>query len=114
MTKEEIFLANTILTNKETPLRIEVAEKDDLPYDEMLRDFRRVVELHEDKGLYIDDYYYIKSKDLNNYYSLKLSLMPAGEPVPTIEEVTEEYENLPWEEIIYVLLDKPGVSNFGI
>ena len=104
MNNIENELAVAILDNSSLPLRIEIEEKERSIFEVTARDIREIKSIRKERGLYLDDYYYIKSKDFPSFSSYVIGNIRVGEPIPTEEEIKKYYESLPWEEIIYVCM----------
>lgn len=106
-------LATLITEHPDFPLRIVVDDIDPIAYHFELERFLIIDKVRLDKGLLIDDHYYIRSLDLNSYKSYCIGNTRLGDPIPTEEEMASLYEDLPWEDIIYVHVVRNEVIDNG-
>lgn len=95
-------LAALLAEYPDFPLRIVIDDVDPTVYHLQLERFLLIDAVYVDKGLLLDDHYYIKPLDFNSFKSYCIGNTRLGDAVPTDEEMRSQYEELPWEDIIYV------------
>lgn len=106
-------LAALLTEHPDFPLRIVIDDIDPTAYHLELERFLLIDKVQLDKGLLIDDYYYINSLDFNNFKSYCIGNTKLGDPIPTDEEMAAQYEDLPWEDIVFAHVVRNEVSADG-
>ena len=102
MTNAKQTLVVLITKHPDLPLRIVIDDVDPTLYHVELEHFLLIDEVRLEKGLLINDYYYIEPLDFNVFKSYCIGSTKLGAPIPTDDEMKKQYEELPWEDIIYV------------
>lgn len=103
-------LSTLIYEHPDFPLRIVIDDVDPTIYHLDLERYLIIDDVHIDKGLLIDDYYFIKSFDYSEFVSYSIGNTALGDPIPTDDEMTENYEALPWEDVIYVHVSRNKIG----
>ena len=106
-------LAALLTEHPDFPLRIVIDDIGPTACHLELERFLLIDKVQLDKGLLIDDYYYIKSIDFNNFKSYCIGNTKLGDPIPTDEEMAAQYEDLPWEDIVFAHVVRNEVSADG-
>lgn len=103
-------LSTLIHDHPDFPLRIVIDDADPEEYHLELERFLYIDEVMLEKGLLIDDFYFIKSLSFDQFVSYCIGATALGDPVPTVGEMRIEYDELPWEDIIYVHVSRNKIG----
>lgn len=110
ITNLETQLAVLILEHPDSFLRIEIEDDDPFEMHEGVERMIEIVEVTEAKGLLLDDVYYVQHKSYEQFKSYMIGNTKLGDPIPDEETMRRRYDQLPWEDIVYVYARREGTE----